>query len=73
MDERINWYGCDPLRLESDTMLLYHVHLPTLDSLDVLQFNDANLTVTMDNIPTIESFIDRIRRLNRRDGGEDLF
>ncbi len=52
-------------------MLLYHVHLPTLDSLDVLQFDPANRTVTMDDIsPIMESFIDQIRRLNRLDDGE---
>lgn len=55
-------------------MLLYHVDLPTLDSLDVLQFDPANRTVTMEKIsPTMESFIDQIRRLYRTDGDEDLF
>lgn len=55
-------------------MLLYHVYLPTLDSLDVLQFDADSRTIAMDNTsPTMESFIEQIRHLDRSASGEDLF
>lgn len=55
-------------------MLLYHVYLPTLDSLDVLQFDAGNRTVAMDKTsPTMEAFIKQIRHLDRSAGGEALF
>lgn len=53
-------------------LLLYHVHLPMLDSVDVLQFHPVDRTVTMDGVsPAMESFLERIRGLDRTDGGGD--
>lgn len=55
-------------------MLLYHVYLPTLDSLDVVRFDADSRTITMDNAsPTMESFIQQLRQLDRSASGDDPF
>lgn len=54
-------------------LLLYHVHLPMLDSLDAVQFDAENRTVIMKNVsPTMESFIEWLRHLDQTDGGDGL-
>lgn len=53
---------------------LYHVYLPTLDSLDVLDFDADSLTVTMDpTSPTMEAFLRQIRHLDRSADIKDPF
>lgn len=52
--------------------MLYHVHLPVLDSLGVVEFDSDDRTVaTAEASPSMESFVDWVRRLDRADGGAD--
>lgn len=74
----VAWLNADTgsvaTRSDRDRMrtILYHVHLPVLDSLGVVEFDPDDRTVAMaDTSPSMESFVDWVRRLDRADGGGD--
>lgn len=75
----VGWLNADTgsvaTRSDRDRMrtMLYHVHLPVLDSLGVVEFDPDDRTVaTAETSPGMASFVDWVRRLDRADGGADF-